>query len=578
MSLLLPRGLTAPRLAVLVALAFHSTLPASPPAVNPPVPEQSRQPDCGGDADLLIERARIALGRRDFDEAEKLARTAEETAGQWHWWSPLRDSPSKVLKDVAKARRSTPATPSVAPGEPARFENIKKNNVIHRIFPGNQAKAVETTTRATSQGAPNAVIPVGTRGPLQPPPLGEERTGIPNDEAHKLLKDARRALNEDRLEDARKLLSQACETRTNYRWSELWWDPDQPDRVEADLRRAQSKRCGGGASANVGASLPVPRPPLTRDEARTRIKVARDWMKTGNLNEAEKVACQVRETAPRGYWGLFDDSPDKVVLDLRKMKARRDRDESDRLLAEARKALQEGHLDDAREKAARAEKLHGPYNVWEFGDRPQRLMGEITLAEAKAHRSKPTPASPKEETVVAKAPELVPVVPNPVGPTPTDTVPTLSPPGAVVDARTLEARKLLADARAALRENNLALATQLATQVQLMGVAQDRLGSDTPDSVLQDITRLREQPGTAVVTLPARPAAPDPITIRAREVLADARRLQADGKLVEAREKALDGAEVRRQPPGRRRPTRACVARAGRTRPEAHRTSDGRGE
>jgi hypothetical protein len=575
------------------------------------------------DPKILLQGARAALTRGDYDDAEKLATMAEKQQGIARKLWPIGDSPSKVRKDIAAARRGVPvknegssapvATPTSNPKdkEPAKVESFKKN-LINWMTPGKpdpkndgtpdgsvgqatpkptadtkpttHAKATkETSIKTVSGEVVNAAMPVGD-AKVTPAPTAAtngKRSSIPNDEAHKLLKEARKALAENRVEDARKLLTRARETKTTYSWNEYWWDPDQPDKVEADLRRAEAKRNGGDTVAKrnggdtvakrnggdtvakrnggdtvakVAAPVVDSNKPMTRDEARAQLKKARDMMKTGKLDEATRLACQVRAVAPKGSWGLFDDSPEKVVLDVRKMKDRRDREESERLLAQARKALQEGHLEEARAKATRAEELHGPYNVWEFGDRPQRLLSEVAVAETKSRRGKPTPESPKPDTVVAQAPMSKPIpapapVPTPTptqvvksgGPTPTDQVPPLSPPGAVADARLVEARKLLADARVATRAGDLELATKLATQVQMMGVAQDRLGNDTPDAVLQEIMRLREPAaGTAMVSLPPKPPATDPITIHARELVVEARRLQAEGKLVEAREKALE--------------------------------------
>lgn len=542
------------------------------------------------DPKYLLQGARAAMARQEFDDAEKLAHLAEKNWGLSRRLSPFGDSPSKVLKDIAVARR-TPhdngrpvATPtSGTPAGPAKVETFKKN-LINWMTPGSKpdpkcdacpegAVAQKTTD---TKNPPAKATPAGSATDASTAakvtPVSGKGSSIPDDEAHKLLRDARKALSENRLEDARKLLTKAKETKTTYTWAEVWWDPDQPDKVEADLRRAEAKRTGGDAVAKANEPKPdAAKKPTTRDDVRAQVKKARELMKAGNVDEAEKVASQARMAAPRGTWGLFDDSPDKVLVDVRKAKAKRDRDESDRLLAEARKAYQEGHLDDAKKKANLAAVKHGPYSVWEFGDRPQRLIDEIEVAEAKSRKSKtPTPAAPKEDTVVARAPEH-----KAGGPTPTDHVPPLTPPEATADARTLEARKLLAEARTAIRDGNTDLAVKLATQVQTMNVAQDKLGSDTPDSVLQEIQRLKES-GTAVAAAPTPPmpqAAPtplpappvnDPQTIRARELLAESRRLQNEGKLVESREKALDAQKLGATfLPDEDRPERALLELAG---------------
>ncbi len=50
---------------------------------------------------------------------------------------------------------------------------------------------------------------------------------------------------------------------------------------------------------------------------------------------------------------------------------------------EARKVFAAGKLQDAKAMANRAAKLHGPYSMWDMGDRPQKLLDEIHRTELK---------------------------------------------------------------------------------------------------------------------------------------------------------------------------------------------------
>src|SRR5262249_41341140 len=94
-------------------------------------------------------------------------------------------------------------------------------------------------------------------------------------------------------------------------------------------------------------------------------------------------------------WGLFEDSPDKLLLDLRKARLKRDQEEAGRALAEARKLFEQGSLTEAERQAHRAERLHGPYSVWDLGDRPQKLLAEIDTTRRKSKKPK-IPAAPAE--------------------------------------------------------------------------------------------------------------------------------------------------------------------------------------
>src|SRR5262249_50988142 len=67
------------------------------------------------DPKALVSAARVALNRGDLDQAESLAKQADQASSVWssmsHLWS---DSPSKVLRDVAAARARKPAAMAIA--------------------------------------------------------------------------------------------------------------------------------------------------------------------------------------------------------------------------------------------------------------------------------------------------------------------------------------------------------------------------------------------------------------------------------------------------------------------------------
>ena len=46
-------------------------------------------------------------------------------------------------------------------------------------------------------------------------------------------------------------------------------------------------------------------------------------------------------------------------------------------MVEARQALTANNLEEAEKKAYKAQQLHGPYGVFDFGDRPNKLLEEI---------------------------------------------------------------------------------------------------------------------------------------------------------------------------------------------------------
>ena len=68
-------------------------------------------------------------------------------------------------------------------------------------------------------------------------------------------------------------------------------------------------------------------------------------------------------------------------------------------LVEGRKLFEQGKYDAAEKLAYKASSLHGPYGVWDFGDKPEKLLADIQTAREKARKIKVPPAA---GTTVAK--------------------------------------------------------------------------------------------------------------------------------------------------------------------------------
>src|SRR5207248_5189453 len=109
----------------------------------------------------------------------------------------------------------------------------------------------------------------------------------------------------------------------------------------------------------------------------------------------EAMAYGQKAKASNTRWGFFEDSPDSLLEDVEKARAKHDQEESSKVLTDARKLFEQGDLDGATQATYRAEKLHGPYSIWDLGDRPQKLRGEIETARAKGVKTK-VPAIPGE--------------------------------------------------------------------------------------------------------------------------------------------------------------------------------------
>ena len=120
---------------------------------------------------------------------------------------------------------------------------------------------------------------------------------------------------------------------------------------------------------------------------------------------------------PPCRWGLFEDSPEKLLRDLAKTRP-------GKLLQGAGrgpKHFEHGDLDAAEKLTDRAERMHGGYSIWDLGDRPQKLRAEIEVARAKSHKTELPPPVP--EAVAQKKPAEKVASAAPKGPASTDFTP-----------------------------------------------------------------------------------------------------------------------------------------------------------
>jgi type II secretory pathway component GspD/PulD (secretin) len=489
----------------------------------------------------LMATARVALQNGDLDKAERLAHQAEAVSSVWNrslqMWG---DSPSKVLKDVQAARAKA-------------------------------AVAATVKAKGTTQVAAQAKLVVE--------PAAATATVANTDKARDLLKLARKSLQSGDFAHARKLAEQArvLKPELNY------WE-DTPDKLLNDVQRAEAAKQPTTVLAGntaVSKSAPTATAESKTTDPRVLLRQGRELYQAGKYDEA-KVKATAANASPAAKWGLFEDSPEKLLRDL----AKRDQENSHKVLAEARKKFEQGDLDSAEKLTDRAERMHGPYSIWDFGDRPQKLRAEIDVTRAKNHttklppplpgalaQNKPSdkaapatppapgavaqnqpvvtrsPATTRESAFIDLAPRaalagsgpaaaVAPVVTLPSAPS-LPTVATVNVPGSAtlpkVDDRSAQARQKLAEARLRLREGNATLALQLAGEVELMGVRFDQPGEDSPATLRRDCELSMKR---------ARDAAADAAKQQVKQLLAEAHRLQADGRLCDARLKALEAQKL----------------------------------
>lgn len=208
------------------------------------------------------------------------------------------------------------------------------------------------------------------------------------DAARQLMKKGRAALQAGDLAKAERMAREA----QNMKVALPFWEGDTPEKLMADVANAKAKA-------------------IPNADPKALLKLARDAMSAGRFDEAHALGA--RANGMNAKWGFLEDNPNKFLDDLQKARARAEKAESIQLLADARAAFEHGKLDDAESMAYRAERLHGPYSVWEFGEKPQKLLSDIQTARAKTKKTAgtavasmptPEPSWPDEPKSAKSAP------------------------------------------------------------------------------------------------------------------------------------------------------------------------------
>jgi type II secretory pathway component GspD/PulD (secretin) len=418
------------------------------------------------DPKQLLAAARTAFQAGDLDRAESLAKAADKASTSWTF-SMLGDNPGRLLKEIQAVRARQAAAKVQAPSKP---------------------KAEATQSKADSKPKPEPAKKV---------------TLNTNEAAHDLLKQGRKALQRGDLEEANKLASQASELKGSFHW----WE-DNPTQLAADIQRAAGKDKRLNPKEKIQTAVAKPSAPAADgDDPRKLVKKARDLFNANQLDEAEKAALKAQK-ARKTDWGLFDDTPEVVLKDVRAAKIKHDQEESARVLAEARKLLEKGDYEAAKAKAYQAERLHGPYGYWDFGDRPAKLLADIGAAQAKNKGRMPSKAPTamvKKDATKVSGPQVInggsaPVPDPPViqqAGLPVEPPPPQGPP---------EVRKT------------------------------------EPGPIAPKEMNVSAPPPMPPAMMPTDPATE--LAKRARALLVESRQLQKESRLVEARQKALEAQKI----------------------------------
>jgi type II secretory pathway component GspD/PulD (secretin) len=495
------------------------------------------------DTKTLLNHARAALERGDLDTAEKLAKQSEASESFWvvHIWG---DSPSKVLKEVkearakalakagktdakdsavAKAATKTEAKDTTPPKTEAKDHATAKANVKTEVKDSSKANSSDMANVAKTAGKDNSSGSAKAQVALPTPPSRD------TDAARQLLKQGRRALLDGNYAEAERLANEAKKKNPDLNW----WD-DTPEKLVADIRRSAPVAAKTDAAsdkakttaekgkvssekAKASDNAAVAKSTDAENDPRNVLKQARDQFSHGKLEDAKELA--LKANGGNVKWGLFEDSPDKLLAEIQTAKTKRDKEESVRLLTDARKLFDQGNLDDAERKAYQAERLHGSYSIWDMGDRPHKLVAEIEAARAKNRKTKIQPPPPIKV--------------------------------AEVDGNKIATDKTKVDQVATEKAKTDQVATEKAKTNQL---AAEKAKTDqvakVPSVINEQKTaenKVERQPsgGELEHTSPLAGRRPDTSVQdftkqRARQLLTECRDLQRQGQLAEARQKATD--------------------------------------
>jgi general secretion pathway protein D len=339
-----------------------------------------------------------------------------------------------------------PVDKAPLPHEPSAAEK-KKGSMIESVrgLFGSKTRQEPKTPIEESPTVAQKPPAAGTRPPKASTPLlsahpgstqapsEDSRGGRPTavagntEAARQLIDQGRKALKDGRLDLAQRYADQAREKKPDL----AAWEYS-PARLERDIQQALAvrdaarsgvspvanrvptpdtrNRVAGGGSRVAGeekidsdsSSSPATRhpppathkhttrktvaprswnPPQTQEEADKLIREGRKLLATGELDDAASAAATARTF--KGRYGLFEDSPDRLLNDIKKAREAQDRKEATRLLAEGRRLLAAGDLDQAQSLAYRAQQLHGPYYLWDLSDRPSKLLAAIEEARSR---------------------------------------------------------------------------------------------------------------------------------------------------------------------------------------------------
>ncbi|MBI2804328.1 MAG: hypothetical protein HYX68_05010 [Planctomycetes bacterium] len=310
---------------------------------------QTTKPAPGkADAKTLLASGRAALQKGDLPAAEAYALQADKASSMIPTWlQPWNDSPAKLRRDIqaAKAKQQPPPAPAKkAPPVTAESSSMSK---LLPFWP----------FAANSAAPPKKEV----KGPA--PSKADEMI------ARQAIKDAYVFYQAGDITKAKFLAGKVKELNVTF-------SPNEPN-PDALLAQIEGRTGGPAVKPADPAPKQQAQAPQSNDskDPRVHLKLGRAYLQKKKYDDAEKACTQAQSL--NGRWGLFEDNPDKLRRDIQRVRVAHERDESVKLMVDARKLFTQGSYDEAEKKAYTAKRLHGPYGVFDFGERPDALLADI---------------------------------------------------------------------------------------------------------------------------------------------------------------------------------------------------------
>ncbi len=362
-------------------------------------------------------------------------------------------------------------------------------------------------------------------------PGASPTASINTEKARALVQQGRQALSRGDIAEARKCAEQASALNAGLSWNE-----DNPARLLEDIARTGGGTGTAPVAGSAGTGTASASSIKTKEDALALLKQGREQLAKGQLEEANKTAARLR-AARHIHWGLFfEDTPDKLQSDVDRARSQRDKHQSVELLAEARRRFEKKDYDGAEKLAYEARTKHGPYSIWDLGDRPDKLLADIQVARQKERRVKlpEPPTTPRQAADLSRGP----LAQN------NNAVASNNPAPSVNASGIVQTSQIQQMSQHSQGNGTPAAAPYAANNPQPSSPYLANQPIDNGKTVYPPTVQTTYQPTAQTQTTypPAAPAKDG--QMRARQLIAEAKMLQQQNRLLEARDKIAEAQQL----------------------------------